>query len=273
MIVAHRRLNPFPLFFALVWLSIVLAPLFFMLVTSLRPQGDYLIGNPWWPTHWTIANYEAVLSGRFATYFINSVIVTVAAVGIQLPVCLLAAFSLARGNQAVSGRVLTVLLIGLAIPVQAALIPLFLIVTRLGLYDTLWAVIIPVVAFNIPITILILLTYLRDIPSDLFDAIELDGASPLRILRDLVVPLAAPALGTVGIYNALSAWNSFLFPLILTQSTEQRVLSVGLFDFKNDHAVAVPQLLAAVLLSTLPLLVAYLIGRRQLLRGLAAVGT
>ncbi|MEP7241064.1 MAG: ABC transporter permease subunit, partial [Devosia sp.] len=128
------------------------------------------------------------------------------------------------------------------------------------------------VAFNIPITVLILLTYLRDIPSELYDAVELDGASPLRALRDLVVPLAAPALGTVGIYNALSAWNSFLFPLILTQSTDRRVLSVGLFDFKNDHAVAVPQLLAAVLLSTLPLLVAYLIGRRQLLRGLAAVG-
>ena len=273
MAAAHGRRNPLSLLLALVWLVIVVAPLFYMLVTSLRPQVDYLTGNPWWPTHWTIANYQSVLGGRFATYFINSVIVTVAAVGIQLPVCLLAAFGIARGNPAMSGRVLTVLLFGLAIPVQAALIPLFLIITRFGLYDTLWAVIIPVVAFNIPITVLILLTYLRDIPSDLYDAVELDGAGPLRTLRFLVVPLAAPALGTVGIYNALSAWNSFLFPLILTQSTDERVLSVGLFDFKNDHAVAVPQLLAAVLLSTLPLLVAYLVGRRQMLRGLAAVGS
>lgn len=273
MATVRRRGVSLSLFFALLWLVIVVAPIFYMVVTSLRPQADYLTGNPWWPARWTLANYQSVLTGRFATYFINSVLVTLACVAIQLPVCLLAAYALARGNPAVSRRLLTILLIGLAIPVQAALIPLFFVVTRMGLYDTLWAVIVPVVAFNIPITVLILLTYLRDIPGELFDSIELDGAGPLRALRDLVVPLAAPALGTVGIYNALSAWNSFLFPLILTQSTDRRVLSVGLFDFKNDHAVAVPQLLAAVLLSTLPLLIAYLVGRRQLLRGLAAVGT
>lgn len=272
MAAASRRAASLSLVPALLWLAVVVAPLFYMVVTSLRPPSDYLTGNPWWPSKWTLDNYQSVLSGKFATYFLNSVLVTLACVAVQLPVCLLAAYALARGNPNTSRRLLTVLLVGLAIPVQAALIPLFFVMSRMGLYDTLWAVIIPVVAFNIPITVLILLTYLRDIPSELYDAIEMDGASPIRILKDLVMPLAAPALGTVGIYNALGAWNSFLFPLILTQSSDRRVLSVGLFDFKNDHAVAVPQLLAAVLLSTLPLLIAYLVGRRQLLRGLAAVG-
>jgi xylobiose transport system permease protein len=260
-------------FLPLVWLVVVAAPIYYMLATSLRSPTDYLGGNPWLPSAWTLQNFTQVLSGRFPTYFINSVIVTGACVAIQIPVALLAAFGISRGRPSTGVRALGLLLVGLAIPVQAALIPLFFIMTRIYLYDTLAAVILPIVAFNIPITVLILSTYLRDIPRDLYDAMEMDGAGPSRTLLSLVVPLAAPALGTVGIYNALSAWNSFIFPLILTQSTDARVLPVGLFDFKNDHGVAVPAMMAAVFLSTAPLLVAYLIGRRQLLRGLAAVGS
>lgn len=254
------------------WLVIVVVPIYYMVVTAVRPAREYLTGNPWLPSALTWDNFAQVLNSGFAVFLRNSVIVTVGTVACQLVVSLLAAYGINRSMSGLASRALAVLLLGLAIPVQAAIIPLFLVITRLGLYDTLLAVILPAVAFNVPISILILLTYLRDIPSELYDAMESDGAGPFRILWQLVVPLSAPALTTVAIYNALAAWNGFLFPLILTQSTEVRVVPVGLYAFKNDHAIAVPAMLAAVLLSATPLLIAYVVGRRQMLRGLAAIG-
>jgi ABC-type glycerol-3-phosphate transport system permease component len=255
----------------LAWLVIVAAPLYYVVETSLRSPTDYLVGNPWLPSSWTLDNYARVLSGNFSSYLLNSVFVTAATVGLQTAIGLPAAYAIVRSRSRVGGTALTVLLIGLAIPAQAALIPLFFMMTRLGLYDTLAAVVLPIVAFNVPITVLILVTYLRDIPTELWDAVEVDGAGPWRALTAIALPLGAPALGTIGIYNALSAWNSFLFPLILTQSDAVRVIPVGLFAFKNDHGIAVTALLAAVILSAAPLLLAYLVGRRQLLRGLAAI--
>jgi len=111
---------------------------------------------------------------------------------------------------------------------------------------------------------------MRDVPAALFEAMRIDGASEWRILWSLVVPLSRPAMITVGIYTAIGAWNGFLFPLILTQSPGMRVLPLSLWTFQGEFTVDVPAVLAAVVLSSLPLFAAYLVGRRQLLAGLTA---
>jgi raffinose/stachyose/melibiose transport system permease protein len=99
---------------------------------------------------------------------------------------------------------------------------------------------------------------------------ELEGASHMQMLRQLVVPLTRPALVTVAIYNSIQIWNGFLFPLILTQSANTRALPLALWNFKGEYSIDVPAIMAAVTLSTLPLILAYLVGRRQLLSGLTA---
>ena len=110
----------------------------------------------------------------------------------------------------------------------------------------------------------------RDIPGELFEAMRVDGAGDWRTLTTLVLPLAKPALTTVAIYNGLNVWNGFIFPLVLTQSPDKRVLPLALWTFQGEFTANIPAVLAAVVLSTLPIVVLYIFGRRQLLAGLTA---
>jgi raffinose/stachyose/melibiose transport system permease protein len=161
-------------------------------------------------------------------------------------------------------------LIGLAIPLQATIIPIYFMITRLRLYDTLLALTLPSIAFAIPLTVVILANFLRDVPKELFDAMRVDGANDWRVLWNLVLPVTKPAVITVAIYDGLTVWNGFLFPLILTQSPEQRVLPLALWTFQGQFTVNIPAVLAAVVLSTIPILALYIVGRRQLVSGLTA---
>ena len=104
----------------------------------------------------------------------------------------------------------------------------------MGLYDTLWALILPSIAFAIPISVLIMTNFVRDVPGELFESMRLDGASDWQMLWRLVTPLAKPAIITVAIYDALNVWNGFLFPLILTQSSSKRVLPLSLWTFQGS---------------------------------------
>ncbi|WHT22705.1 carbohydrate ABC transporter permease [Crossiella sp. CA-258035] len=257
--------------FAGLWLLVVLLPLYYMLAASLRGRADYLGGHPLAPpANPTLANYLTVLEGGFGRYLLNNVVVTGATVLIVLLLAVPAAYAATRSTSPWVRRGFSLLLAGLAIPAQATIIPVYLLITRLHLYDSLTGVILPTAAFALPVATLVLTTSLRDVPRELYEAQAIDGAGPLRTLFDLVLPLAKPAIVTVAIYTALSAWNGFLFPLVLTQSAENRVLTLGLWNFQGQFGVNVPGLLAAVTLSVLPIFVVYLIGRRFLLAGLTA---
>jgi raffinose/stachyose/melibiose transport system permease protein len=196
--------------------------------------------------------------------------VTTVAVAVTVTVSLMAAFVIVRSTHWTAKVSFSLLLMGLAIPLQATIVPLFYMLSQAGLYDTLAAVILPSVGFAIPITVLILVNFLRDIPTELFDSMRVDGATQWRTLWSLVAPLARPALVTVAIYDSLTVWNAFLFPLVLTQSPENRVLPLSLWTFQGEFNVNVPGIMAAVVLSTLPILALYIFGRRQLVSGMTA---
>ena len=141
---------------------------------------------------------------------------------------------------------------------------------RYSLYDTLWALILPSAAFAIPISVLIMTNFLRDVPLSLFEAMAVDGASEFTTMVRLAIPMVKPAIITVAIYDALNVWNGFLFPLILTQSASNRVIPLSLWLFQGQFTVDVPGILAAVVISVLPILTAYIFGRRQMVAGLTA---
>jgi raffinose/stachyose/melibiose transport system permease protein len=257
---------------AWVWLLIVVVPLYWILITSFKTQDIYFTNNPFaLPTHPTAENYRFVLESHFARYFVNSVIVTVGAVVPAVLLSFMAAFAIVRGGGGFFLRSTNSLfLLGLAIPLQAVIIPVYLIIIRLHLYDTLLALILPSIAFAIPLSVLILSNFIRDVPKELFESMRLDGASEWATLWRLAFPLTRPALVTVTIYNGLLIWNNFLLPLILIQSPERRTLPLALWNFQGQYSVNVPAILAAVVLTTLPILVLYIVGRRQLLSGLTA---
>lgn len=268
---AHTRPNVTGASFGTLWLLITIIPIYYIVVTSLRPRSDYYSENPLsWPANPTLQAYPDVLAANFGMYFMNSVVVTSVSVASVVFVSLLAAYVIVRNRNRASMQTFNVLLLGIAIPLQGVIIPVYYLIVKIGLYDTLWAIILPAIAFAIPLTVLILVNFLRDVPNELFESMRLDGATDWRMLWALVVPLSKPAIITVAVYDALNVWNGFLFPLILTQSSDKRVLPLSLWTFQGDFTTNIPAVLAAVVLSVLPMLAAYAVGRRQLVSGLTA---
>jgi raffinose/stachyose/melibiose transport system permease protein len=254
------------------WLLVVMVPIYWIVITSFKRQSDYFGANPLAPpADATLDNYRMVLESGFARYFLNSVLVTVGAVVPAVLLAFMASFAIVRGgNGSFLRSVNWLFLMGLAIPLQATIIPVYLIIIRLQMYDTLAAIILPSIAFAIPLSVLVLSNFIRDVPKELFESMRMDGATEWGTMWRLVFPLTRPALVTVTIYNGLGIWNGFLLPLILTQSPEQRTLPLALWTFQGQYSVNVPAVLASVVLTTLPIVILYAIGRRQLLSGLTA---
>ena len=254
------------------WLLVVAVPLYWTLITSLKAQSRYYASNPLVPSSDpTLDNYRLVIDSDFLRYFVNSVVVTAGAVVPAVVVSFMAAYAIVRGWRMRVLRAMNGLfLMGLAIPLQATVIPVYLIIIKLHLYDSLLALILPSIAFAIPLSVLVLANFIRDVPNELFDSMRVDGATEWTTLWRLAAPLTRPAILTVTIFNALTIWNGFLLPLVLTQSPERRTLPLALWTFQGQYGVNVPAVLAAVVLTTLPVLVLYAFGRRQLLSGLTA---
>lgn len=256
---------------AWIWLAVVLLPVYYVVITSVTTQGSYYTRNPLAPpARPTFESYALVLRSGFGVYFTNSVIVTVVTVAATTAVCLLAAYAIVRSRGWIVRGSYALFLLGLAIPLQATVVPLFFVLGRIGLYDTLAALILPSIAFAIPISVLVLVNFIRDIPRELFQSMHVDGAGQWALLWHLVMPLSRSAMATVAIYDALQVWNGFLLPLVLTQSDDKRVLPLALWNFQGQFSINVPATLAAVVLSAVPILVLYLLARRQFVAGLTA---
>jgi raffinose/stachyose/melibiose transport system permease protein len=269
---ASRRPNWLGGLVSVLWLAVVVIPIYWVLITSFKAQSGYYASNPLVPpSEPTLDNYKLVLESDFVGYFINSVVVTVGAVVPAVTFSFMAAYAIVRGWESRLLRMMNGLfLLGLAIPLQATVIPIYLIIIKLHLYDSLMALILPSIAFSIPLSVLVLANFIRDVPRELFESMRVDGASEWTTMWRLAAPLTRPAIVTVTIYNALTIWNGFLLPLILTQDPARRTLPLALWTFQGQYSVNVPAVVAAVVLTTLPILVLYAFGRRQLLSGLAA---
>ncbi|MEV6633021.1 carbohydrate ABC transporter permease [Actinoplanes sp. NPDC051470] len=256
-----------------VWLLIVMIPIYWIFITSFKTQGNFFDTNPFAPpADPTLDNYKLVIESDFIRYFGNSVAVAVGTVVPAVLFSFMAAYAIIRAQA--NSRFLrlsnSLFLMGLAIPLQAVIIPVYLIIIKLQMYDTLGAIILPSIGFAIPLSVLVLANFIRDVPKELFESMRMDGATEWGTLWHLAFPLTRPALVTVAIYQGLQSWNGFLLPLVLTTAPEQRTLPLALWTFQGQYGVNVPAVLASVVLTTMPILILYAVGRRQLLSGLTA---
>ncbi|GAA3477653.1 carbohydrate ABC transporter permease [Streptomyces yanii] len=265
--------NPLAGLGSLVWLVLVVVPLYTLISSSLMHQDEALNGDPLaFPTNPTLDNYRTVLDSGFWTMLGNTVIVAASTVAIVLVLAVPVAYVAVRTRSRLSSLAFRTFLLGVAIPAQAVIVPLYLLIGKMGLYDSLPAIILPTAAFAMPVAVLILSGTMRDVSEEMYEAMALDGATPLRMLWQLAVPMSKGGISTVAIYTALQAWNGFLFPLILTQSEENRVLTLGLFNFQTQFGVNIPAVLAAIVLSVVPIFAVYLVARKALINGLMGVG-
>lgn len=269
---AFRKANYAAGLFGVLWLIVVALPLYYVLVTALKPQNDIFFTHPLWFSEDGpyFGNFKLVVDSGFFNYLRNSIIVSFGAVIPAVLFAAMAAFPITFSKSRKANAVRLLFLQGLAVPLQALVVPLYLIVIELGIYDTLLALIFPYIAVALPISILIISNSMRGIPKELLESMRLDGASNWRIFGNLVMPLSKPALVTVGIYNAVNTWNGFLLPLVLTQSTDMRVVPLSLWNFNSEFETNVPGIVAAVIMSAIPLIVVYAFMRRQLVAGLTA---
>jgi xylobiose transport system permease protein len=268
-----RRPNAVAGLGSVLWLAVVIVPIYAMISASLTRQDEALGHNALKPpTDPTLDNYNTVLHNGFGHFLTNTAVAAAAVVAIVLVLCVPLAYVAVRTRTFWSGAAFRLFLLGVAIPAQAVVVPLYLMIAKLNLYDSLLAIILPTAAFAMPVSVLILTGTLRDISEEMYEAMALDGASPTRMLFQLVIPMTKGGISTVVIYSALQAWNGFLFPLIFTQSDGPRVLTLGLFNYVSQFGVNIPALLASVVLSGIPIFIVYLVARRALVGGLMGVG-
>jgi ABC-type glycerol-3-phosphate transport system permease component len=254
------------------WLVVVLAPIYYMVLISFRSPAEYLTANAWLPTGGlTLSSYSAVFdSAGIGMYFRNSAELALGTIVVVVVLSLAAGYRIVQRGSRFSSVSFRLVLFGIAIPIQAIVIPLYFITNKIHSYDTMYGLVLVLAASLIPVAVLLMVNYLRLIPRQLYDAMAVDGAGPWTTFTRLVIPLARPVLAVICIYAGLGAWNSFLLPLILTQSNNDTVLPLGMYRFasSDQYALNVPVVMAVVVFSVLPLLVLYIGLRRQFVQGI-----
>jgi ABC-type glycerol-3-phosphate transport system permease component len=250
---------------------VVLYPIYFMVATAFKGRDDY-VASPLsfpWPLEW--GNFGAATHGAtFGRWFVNSTIFALGSTILSTVIAALAAFAIARmqfRGRSVLAAISTALMI---VPPVVMIIPLFILFTNLSLVGTYPGVILIYAGLTIPFSVYMLTTFFRAVPRELFESAALDGASHVRILWGVVVPLSAPALVTLVVVNTLWVWNDLLIALVFLPSDELKTLMVGLTVFRSKFNLDVPVTMAGLLLSALPMLLVYLFGQRFFIRGLTA---
>jgi raffinose/stachyose/melibiose transport system permease protein len=255
-----------------IWLVFVLGPIWYMVLISFRSPSEYLSANAWVPTGGlSLSSYSTILHApAVGRDFLNSGEVAVGTILVVVTLSLAAGYRIARRGSRYSAVSFRVILFGIAIPIQAIIIPLYFLTNKIHMYDTLYGLVLVLSASLIPVAVLLMVNYLRAIPRQLYDAMAVDGASQWTTFTRLVFPMARPVLAVISIYAGLGAWNNFILPLILTQSNNDQVLPLGMYQFASNgqYALNVPVVMAFVMLSALPLLILYVGLRRQFVKGI-----
>ncbi|MGZ4146769.1 MAG: carbohydrate ABC transporter permease [Actinomycetota bacterium] len=249
----------------------MLVPMTWMLVTSLETLKETQLLPVLVPRSLRWQNYQQVLQlSQFPRWFVNTVIVTVVVVVGNLVFCSLAGYAFARLRFFGHDVVFILVLATLMVPFQVVMIPTFIIVRKLGMVDTLGALIVPNLAGAFGI--FMLRQFFRTLPIELEEAARIDGASRLGVLFKIVLPLSGPVLATLAVIMFLWTWNDFLWPLITIYSPGHYTLQLGLMTFQGAHKSNTNLLMAANMMSMVPVLVLFFAAQRYFIRGIATTG-
>lgn len=251
---------------------LMVIPMVWMLITSLETLNETRHFPPiLLPSGIQAHNYTDVLQqAPFARWFVNTLVVTVVVVVANLLLCSLAGYAFARIRFLGREVAFILVLATLMIPFQVIMIPTFIIVRKLGLIDTLGALIVPNLAGAFGI--FLLRQFFRSLPVELEEAARIDGASRLGVLFKIVLPLSGPVLATVAVVTFLWTWNDFLWPLVTIYSPNNMTLQLGLTTFQGAHQTNTHLLMAANVMSVLPVLLLFVLAQRFFIRGIATSG-
>lgn len=259
--------------FVLGYLGLVIGPLSLMVMSSFKTNRQIFADPLALPTSPGLDNYaNAWDQAHFSTYILNSLLVTGLSVVLTIVVATLASYPLSRYRLPFLSAVLAFFLLGLMLPVRLGIVPLFLLLRDLGLLDSHLGLILVYTAIRLPFAIFIITSFMRTIPSDLEEAARLDGASEMAVLGRVLLPLVKPAVGIVAIFTIIAVWNDFFLPLIFIYSDELKTVPLGLTTFMGQYRSDWGLLFAGLTISSIPLVIAYLVFGRQVREGVMQGG-
>jgi len=255
----------------LLLLGISLFPFYMMIQISLK-DNSLFFANPWLPNApdtWKWGNYLYAMR-LILPYVANTVVVSVTATAGCLAISIFGAYFFARYKMPFGGFLWAAFLLLMLMPGVANIVPLFAVLKGLGLLNTLWALILLGVSGGIVFTMYVLRNFIEDIPKDLFEAAEIDGASHFHQIRNVVIPMSGSIIGTLAILTFLNTWNDFLMPLIVLRDPQLFTIGVGLIYLDGEYVKPWGQIMAAFFVASLPLIIIFMFMMKLFIRGLSA---
>ncbi|MGE7217611.1 carbohydrate ABC transporter permease [Priestia koreensis] len=221
------------------------------------------------PKAWSLDNYrELFVNEAMTRYFFNSLFVTVVTIVVLLFFSSLISFSVIRLSKKVSWLVFTFFILGMMVPAQVNMIPVYILLDKLGLLDTFQGLILVTIAFLLPTAVFILTGFMRTVPKSIIEAARIDGASEWMIYRKMVLPLSLPGLASVGIFCSVMVWNDLLYPLLLLKSDDVKTLPVALLDFRGEYVTNYPIIFTGVVVASIPMILVFLFLQKYLVKGM-----
>uniref|UniRef100_A0A9E8CS43 Carbohydrate ABC transporter permease n=1 Tax=Bosea sp. NBC_00436 TaxID=2969620 RepID=A0A9E8CS43_9HYPH len=247
-------------------LALVLTPVLWAVLSAFKSRADIFAGDVW-PRRWSLENFDELLAKTFyLRWMVNSLVVALASTALGLLFCSLGGYAFAKFDFPGKTVMFWVVIASVSIPAFTTVIPLFGWLAKLGLLDTYIVLILPFAANAFGI--FLMRQYAMAVPNELLDAGRIDGAGEFRLYWSVVLPLLRPALGTVGVLIFIASWNSYIWPLVMMRTDEMLTLPVGVATLKGDQLPEYGMLMAASVLSSVPIIIAFLIMQRQFIAGL-----
>lgn len=257
--------------FAYLFVLVALYPIVLMVSSSVKTNAEIFTSPLALPKTFSLDTYRKLWEVvPFADFLMNSVVVSVTSVLLITVTSAMAAFYLARFSYRWTGLLYFFFLLGLMIPIKLGIVPLFLLMKKLGLLNSLWSLILIYTASGIPISVFILTGFFRTLPVELEEAARIDGCNHFQVFWRVLLPLIRPALGTVVIINFIHAWNDFFFPLIFIQDEALKTIPVGMMVLFGEYETDWSLLFAGLTLSALPMIAVFLMASRKFMEGLTA---
>ena len=260
-----------PVYAILVIYAILIAyPLFWMVVSSFKSSTE-IYADPWGlPSTWLVSNYAQAWDRGISEYFVNSIIVTIVSTATTVALAALCAFGMVRLPGRAANALLIVAMGGLVVAPQVSLIPLYRLLDGMGLLNTYWAMILPYVAFRLPMAIILIRSVFLAVPKELVDAAVIDGCRSLQVFRNVYLPLSRSVLVTAAVLTAYFAWNEFLFAIVYVDSDAIRTIPAGLMSFRDALSTDWGVLLAGLVIAALPIVAVFAFLQRYFVAGVAA---
>ena len=249
-----------------VWSIINLFPIYFMFTFSLKGNDEIFGANAiGLPRHWLWSNYTTALgTGNMALYFFNSLLVTTCSIGISIIAAMMATYALTRIKWKLSKLATAFFMLGLTIPIQASIVPVYVVLSKLHWLNKYTTLIVPYSAFTVSMSILICTGFMVDIPYDLDEAAIIDGCGLFGTFFKIIMPLMKPALSTIGIYAYLQCWNEFMIANVFISDSKHRTLPVGIKELSGSYTTDWGPIGAALVIATFPTLIAYVSMSRKI---------